>query len=247
MSTTDANQDSSTDTIDPFSGGSGVRNCKEDALSDREFELLLEATQTLDGYQATEAKWSILATGRLGMRVGELIHMQRDWIDWSAKRIDIPRHEPCRKGRNGGICGYCRQHADQQAETDGNDVDEERAIKIRWKPKTAAAARSIPFDFDVRAEIAIEEYFDDRTQYSGSHSAVHRRISKVADRVDELDSDDVYPHALRATAASYHSARDIEAGTLQSLMGWKEITTATVYLQSSGERTQQSINAAHRR
>ncbi|MFD1514455.1 hypothetical protein [Halomarina rubra] len=52
-----------------------VANSKEDALSDRQFQLLLEGARRLDAPYANQARFIIFATGRLGMRAGEVAHM----------------------------------------------------------------------------------------------------------------------------------------------------------------------------
>jgi len=223
-----------------------VRHSKDDALEDREFQLLLEACHELDEYYSLEARFIALCTGRLGLRVGELIHMRSDWVDWRRRMLQIPAREPCKKGRDGGVCGYCKQLAKQQARHD-DELGVQEAIRDRWTPKTDAAVRSIPFDFDPRAEIVIERYFDRFDEFQGSHSAVHRRLEKAVDRVDELEGKRVYPHCLRATAGSYHSSRGLDAITLQSLMGWADLSTAHRYVRRSGDRTRRALNAVHSR
>jgi hypothetical protein len=49
--------------------------------------------------------------GCLGLRSGELCHLHRDWIDWRRRMIEIPALTDCHKGKDGGICGSCRQAA----------------------------------------------------------------------------------------------------------------------------------------
>jgi len=176
---------------------SAPRHSADDALEDREYQLLLEGCHALEDYYSIEARLIVLAAGRLGMRVGEIIHMREDWIDWRRRMIEIPQHEPCTKGRDGGICGYCRQLAEQRVDHN-DDVSLEEALRHRWNPKTDAAVRSIPFDFDPRCEIVLERYFEKYDEFQGSHSAVHRRLDKAVNQVEELDGKRVYPHALRA-------------------------------------------------
>lgn len=222
------------------------RHAADDALDDREFQLLLEATYDLEDMYALEARVIVFALGRLGMRVGELVHMRADWVDWRRRMIDIPQHEPCQKGRGGDICGYCRQLAVQQAaHNPGLSVD--AALAQRWQPKTDAAARSIPFDFHPGVEIAIERYFQEFDRFQTSKSGVNRRLAKALERVDELDSGDIYPHCLRATAASFHASRGLDAISLQSLLGWADLSTAHRYVRRSGDRTRKALHAAHSR
>ena len=42
--------------------------------------------------------------------------MREDWIDWRRDIIVVLRHESCTKGRDGGICGHCRNAAEQMVE-----------------------------------------------------------------------------------------------------------------------------------
>jgi hypothetical protein len=52
--------------------------------------------------------------------------MIEDWIDWRRRMIEIPRHHDCTKGKDGGICGYCLQQAEQMVEYNAIDVPEAR-------------------------------------------------------------------------------------------------------------------------
>jgi len=226
---------------------STIRHSKDDALSDREYQQLLEGCYELDsGYYRLEARLIVLLTGRLGLRVGELTHLHEDWINWRRRMIEIPAHDPCTDGRDGGICGNCRQLAKQRVEHN-DDVDLEQALTERWKSKTGAAAREIPFDFDPRVGLAIERYFDEYTAYQGSLSAVHRRLDRVIEQVPALQENNIYPHALRATAASYHASRGLEAINLQAMMGWADLSTAHRYVRRSGDRTRRALHATHSR
>lgn len=104
-----------------------TKRSKEFAVTDREFELLLEgASRIPDDDQSLQSRFVILVGGRLGLRAGEITHMTEDWIDWRRRRIAIPRHHDCDKGRDDGICGYCDQQAAQMVEYNAIDVPEAR-------------------------------------------------------------------------------------------------------------------------
>ena len=80
------------------------------------------------------AKLLICSAGQLGMRVGEIAHLQKSWIDFQDDRIHIPAQMQC-------DCFECKAH------------------KSLWAPKTPAAVRSIPFKhFPVTREI-LKGYF----------------------------------------------------------------------------------------
>ena len=221
-----------------------TNHCREDALSVREFERAVEATYRLDDdYFAVEARMILFAAGRLGMRSGEIAHMSEEWIDWRREMIQIPKYERCHNGRDGGICGHCRQAAKQMVEhNDGLDL--ETAESMMWGPKTEAGAREIPIDATKRAALALEEYFDRFDQFMASQSTIGRRVSRIAEAAQGLDVDSVYPHALRATCGSYWAARGLNSLNLKALMGWAEIDTALKYIESSGERTAMAVRRA---
>lgn len=223
-----------------------VRHTKEDALSDREFQLLLEGASDLDEYYAFQARFCILVFGRLGMRRGELAHITEEWINWRRNMIEVPRYDPCDKGKDGGPCGYCRKQA-RQEEAHNEEVTFGASIARRWHPKTDAAARSIPYDFDPRAALVVERFFDRYDRWPLSCQAINRRIKKAAAAAPSLNAEMVYPHALRATAATYHANRGLDALPLQAMLGWAQLSTAQNYVRQSGENTARALQMVHSR
>lgn len=225
---------------------SDIRHCREDALTEREYELLLEGAREMDGYRGVEARFIIAVAGRLGLRAGEIAHMRESWVDWRQTMLQIPAHQPCEKGRGGGICGICRQQKRQCANhNDGislADLDGDW-----WRPKTGAAVRGVPFDWDPRVQLVIERFFDQFDRFSRSQTAINRRVTRAAEHADGIDSDNVYPHALRASAASYHASRGLGPNALTSMMGWASLTTAQVYISRSDENTQRAVRSVHSR
>lgn len=131
--------------------------------------------------------------------------------------------------------------ATEYMETHNITIDD--ALDERWQPKTPAAVRSIPFDFDTRAALVVESFFDTYDQWPASKCTLNRRIDR-AHGASSVDAD-VYPHALRATAASQHASRGVSAYALMSVMGWSDIGTARAYIQSSDEAAANEIRAAH--
>jgi len=214
---------------------------RENALDEREFELLLEGCHALDDdYHALEARLVALVAGRLGLRAGELCHMDESWIDWRRRMIVIPRYHDCQKGRGGDVCGYCRQHAKQRVEYN-EDVDLATALEESWRAKTDAAAREVPFDGSPRSELVIERYFDRFDEFTVSRTGVNRRVDAALEAAEGLDSDTTNPHGLRATAASYFASRGLNVIALQSMFGWANLSTAHNYIRRSGENTARAI------
>lgn len=220
------------------------RHCKEDALDGREFQLLLEGAGRMRDYYGNQARFIILVMGRLGMRRSELAHMREDWVDWRRNMIVVPRFQPCEKGKGGGICGCCRASARQKTEYNP-DISFEEALRASWHPKTKAAAREIPFDFDPRVMLAIERFFEKYDEYPHCSQSINRRVKRAAEHTTVLDREDVYPHCLRASAASYHSARGLDVIPLKALMGWSDLSTAQKYISSSGENTARALKMTH--
>lgn len=115
-----------------------TRYIHENVLTDRKFELLLEARAELPESRAFEARFIYLMVGRLGLRTGEIAHFRTQWIDWDQKLVHIPQHETCG-------CGYCHRQAAKEVRNNEN-LTESGALCARWHPTTVASARASPFD-----------------------------------------------------------------------------------------------------
>lgn len=230
-------------------GGPTVTHSKEDALSDREFELLLEGAKDLADsayYYDADPEMVVYTLGRLGLRRSELAHLEEGWIDWREQRIEIPAHSACDRGKDGQVCGDCRQAARQRVEYADADADLgfDQACEWMWTPKTEAGVRHVYFGHDTRAQLYLERYFDsddyDRVEASGS--AIARRIERAAELAPELDPDAVYPHCLRATAATKFSSR-LSVYGLKQIMGWKRLATSKAYVSTNAESTAHQLDA----
>lgn len=217
-----------------------VRHSHENAFDENEFEVLLRGARELEPPFDEQTRLILLASGRLGMRAGELAHLHRDWIDWTSNLIRIPSKRPC-------SCGYCRLRANKRVEHDSDGLTFEEAFADRWHPKTEASARSIPFDFPNPhgMEDFIRGYFERNKEYPRSRTSINRRLKRLADQVG-LPRDRIFPHCLRATAATWHSYRGVPAPALQNLMGWADGRIAQKYIRLSGGETARAIRDAHK-
>lgn len=221
----------------------GVRHARENAISDRLFERLISASYELDPDRDLETRLILLVMGRLGLRVGELVHLERDWLDVTEKRLEIPYQQPCTRGRDGGLCGTCRQHAQQRVEkNDGLTIEE--ATELQWLAKTEHAARTIPYDWSLRVALTLETYLEKYPRWMYSRSAITRRVNWLIDLVPEAEG--LHPHALRATAASYQAGRGLDIFALKQFMGWADQQTAQVYIDASAAKLDRSINFVNR-
>lgn len=255
-----------------------TQHCRNDALAERQFEFLLEAANRLPSPQKFEARLCILLAGRLGLRGGEIAHFSEEWIDLDRRMIDIPEHDDCTKGRDGGECGYCIERAknhldchnlsheearelvqDEMGSVDlpGEKIDTlaedkrdehnktlEEALEDRWEPKTENGSRSVPFDFDVRTEIAVERFVERYEVFPKARVAVNRRVKEAA--AEAGIENRIYPHALRATAANTLALHGVSAYSLMGIMGWADIETARAYIQASDENAAKEIRSKFR-
>ncbi len=207
----------------------------EDALSDREFERLLEGCKELAEPRDFEARLICLLAGRLGLRAGEVTHFHRDWIDFDRDLLSIPPFEAC-------DCGSCKRQAKREAER-VETLTNEQALEERWQPKTAAAARVIPFDISLRIELCLDRFAEQYEAFPRSRATINRRVDAAAEAAGL--SGNVYPHCLRATAASFHAYRGVTPVPLQALMGWRDLSTAQKYIRISGTATAKAIRNVH--
>ena len=150
-----------------------TRHTHEDALSEREFELLLETCERLREPKSYEAQLICLLAGRLGFRSGEITHFRKVWIDQDRDLIEIPQSESC-------DCDYCREQAKQVAANNDN-LTFKQALADRWHPKTANSSRVIPFDVSLRVELCIDRFLDRYDGFPKSRSTINRRVSEAAE------------------------------------------------------------------
>lgn len=226
-----------------------VHHSKEDALTAREYERLLEGARSLsrsDYYYTPDPELTIAVLGRLGLRRGELVHLKEDWIDWQRKFITIPQHEKCDFGKGGSVCGYCEQMARQRAEYAENGLTVDEALEWMWVPKTAAASREVYFGWSPRIELYLERYFDSEhyDRYEASGTAVNRRVKKAAEEAG-LDAESLSPHPLRATSASFHAGRGLSPTALCQMFGWENLSTAECYVSKNSMSTARELDSIH--
>lgn len=218
-----------------------ARHAHEDALSDAEFEQLVDGAKLLEPPWNLEALFVVLVAGRLGLRIGEIAHAHRSWLSLEKGMLEIPSQDACRKGEDGGICGYCRRQAHRTAGTSDRDLED--LLATYWEPKTSAAERAVPFEFDERVEHIVRAFFD---YYRGAPFSVNTARRRVGQAVEASTlSRRIYPHALRATAASKLAYDGLPVSALQAMLGWSKIETAEKYLRLSGGRTKKALANLH--
>jgi len=144
--------------------------------------------------------------------------------------IDIPSHEPCRKGHDGGRRGYCRRQARRVvANADEDDLELEDVIDSYWNPKTPASERAIPFEFYDAVPFSV--------------ATVRRRVKMAAEASEVARR--LYPHCLRATAATHHAYNGLGVAALQAMLGEEKLATAEKYVRLSGGQTKRALKEVY--
>lgn len=224
-----------------------VQHSKELALDEVEFEDLYHgASQIDDPLMQLQAEFAVVVLGRLGLRAGELAHLREEWVDWRREVIEIPMHQPCRKGKDGGACARCIRLAEQKVDHNPG-LSLEEAVASMWSPKTEAGARGVYFGWDARAQHVMERFFDQYERWPRSVQVVSRRVSRAAEHASDLDAADISPHPLRATAASSLAARGLGHSAMMQFMGWSDFSVASAYIKSSTGATANQLESLNSR
>lgn len=220
----------------------------DDALSPMAFNHLVDVARRSEDWLVNT--FIILMAGVLGMRCGEIAHMTRKWVDFSAELVRIPGYEPC-------TCRYCKDRMKKKIERkmkkegklekiskDVINISDEQVMKKRWKPKTKHGIRSIPIFFNPELKGILKEFFDTFEKCPLSVEAVNNRIVRLG-RLAGFEN--VYPHALRATAALKLAIDGANAETIRAFMGWKDISQANVYIRMAGKQVSEAMEKVYPR
>ena len=238
-----------TSKTEPSTPGTVPGATRERVLSTNEFERLLigaSRTPTTQGSPNAdlEARAAILIAGRLGLRRGELAHLDASWVNTDTQMLHIPAHDPCDSGRNGSLCGYCRQ-AVAQMEDNRDDPDRDELESMYWRPKTEASVRSIPYaSISSRVTFAVEWLLDEDGGWAYSSSTLKRRVEDAAEHAPDLTTN-VTLHGLRGTAATYHAGNGVDWQALKTMMGWRENDTPKQYLAIDGAMTKKALREVY--
>ncbi len=219
-----------------------VRHSHEDALDEASYDALVATTEELEPPFDEECLVVLVLAGRLGLRAGEIAHLRAEWVDTEREVIEIPRHSKCLSGKAGSICGYCHKRAASAAEHH-DELTMQEALEERWEPKTSNSARAVPYDFNAEVAAVVEAFIDDNDCWPTARIGVNRRVDRVAEAAGYDER--IYPHALRATAASWHAYRGVPPAALQAMFGWAQLAVAEKYVRLSGEATSRALNEAH--
>lgn len=213
-----------------------------DIFSDEDLNRLLMTAARLEKFSyAIEAAFILVAAGYLGLRTGEIIHFDPDWVDRENQIIIIPSKWPC-------DCSYCDDLASRYAER--HDISKKEAKEKYWKPKTDRGHRTIPYGaYPNVVPQTIEKFCDymEENQEDLFASTVARRLRLIGELTPGIDRAKVIPRVLRATAASRLARLGITITALQRLFGWRFPHVAAYYLWMSGKTTKRELRRIHRK
>jgi len=253
-----------------------TRHSREDALTERQFELLYQSIDDMKTSKRLETKFILMCAGRMGMRAGEIAHIRKNWIDTSTHTIEIPEHDPCDFGKFSDPCGYCRNRARDYMETHNRSFgDVISDVKDQYSQLDKQAIKTIAQDKFKEDSISFEEALDLRwspkTQNSArlipydfdvrvqlvfedffdNYSKFPKSKCTINRRISTVVEksqleNDVYPHSLRATAAMLHASRDVSPYSLMATMGWETLETARAYIGSSDTSAARELRFKYR-
>jgi len=89
------------------------------------------------------------------------------------------------------------------------------------------------------ARDVLTSFFEYYYEVPISVNTCRRRIKDAAE-ASELNRR-IYPHALRATAASQHAYKGLNIASMKAMMGWEKLSTAEKYIRISGGRTKRAL------
>lgn len=212
---------------------------RDTAPTQSEFQQLLSAVEEeMSGEMKLQSKFILLTIGRLGLRAGELTHIQTKdpkWVDLHQKTLTVPSFTHCE-------CGYCRKQAKQRVEKN-DDVSFGEAMRDRWEPVHPSAERTIYFGWSDEIVKFYKTFFDIYDGWPRSRSTVNRRIDRVIEAADfdrNIDS-----RSLRNTAAEFHAMKGMNAPNLSQFMGWSKESEAIDFVRSASPDMNTQLRTLH--
>jgi len=180
-----------------------IRSSKDDALTQTEIKILLAGCKD-------DLDHLIIRLGAYrGLRVSEIAHMRRSWIDFDEGTIKIPPQQLC-------SCWACR-------DTGG-----------RWSPKSRAGARLLRITPEL--EPYLSRYFTSNSAIRRTRNTLYKRVQRIWARSPLVEKERVYPHCLRASMATDAVYKGMSSGSLKYILGWSDLASAEHYIQSDAHR-----------
>lgn len=147
----------------------------------------------------------------LGLRAGELSHMNEEWITPNGD-LRIPSQQICK-------CSDCARYRGGV-----------------WRPKTKAGARLLPIPPQIRKDLL--EFLKKHPMGLGiGRVGIFYRtkmiLKRAGVRFKSRSKHTGFPHCLRATCAMMLATSGMEAAALCYFMGWKSIAVGDHYIRTA--------------
>ena len=208
------------------------KNCTgEHILSKEKRRQLIKTCEQTD--KTIEYKFVVLMLVKLGLRIAEIAHIEKNWVDFEHGIISIPSYKPC-------ACSYCRAIAKKR--TEYKYISKEEIKKYLWQPKSKSCVRNISFSSYPEVKDILIKFF---TKYEKCPFTVNEINKLIVDLGELAGLKNVFPHALRATAAVQFAIDGANAETIQAIMGWKDISIANTYVRMAGKQAAESIDTEY--
>lgn len=153
----------------------------------------------------------LLATGRLGLRPGEIQHLHEAWVDWGRGELYVPARDPC-------ACEHCWEAARvAQREGDGRDLADIVAEDC-WAPP-ADGERTISFGWSRRLTAVLATALDTWTVFDRSVDEMLALLRETARISGATDPAAVTIASMRASAAQFYADAGFDADEVATLLG----------------------------
>ena len=189
------------------------QRCREDVLNPQELENLVSGCSSL------RDKFIIYCLAFGGLRVSEMVHLRRTWINLDEKTLTVPLKQDCR-------CKDCNRVVKKTGKSKGGV----------WRPKTEHGHRTIRIH-PVLSPI-IEEFLASSDGLGLTRQRVWQRIKELKDNLPSGHRilHNIYPHCLRATCATDLAHEKISSPALQHTFGWSRLSSAEFYVRTGEQR-----------
>lgn len=163
-----------------------------------------------------------------GMRIGEFVHLKKEWIDWDNGMIRIPKKQPC-------ACYDCMKDRPARKPKKNGEIPPPRPKGI-WLPKSKAAIRTIPL------KPKMFPVFDILKQYFETHETIMETIGIRKEAWNLIISakrkahikHKLFPHAFRSTYATQLAISGFNEIEITQIMGWSKYEEARTYVELAG-------------
>ena len=224
---------------------------KDDVKHSRYYALEPDEVERLISFSVGVERFIISNLVYGGMRRSEVAHMRRGWLhikDHAAKLMGA-NHIKLPEGRIPCDCETCQRQAYWKLMRDGERKTKEWYAETQsefyqlkskgelpkldsyWMPKSKSGSRVIP--------ILNNEYKKELRRWFKVHDKVDinplkiyamvKRVGKLAFGPDKI----IYPHVLRATAATILANNSLSERNLTLFMGWKDANSAKPYVKDN--------------